>query len=275
MRTALHGISSFHSSLVTDIRLAAAAGFTDLEIFYPKLVRYLACGGTIETLRQRIADAGLRVSHVSALDHIERHSHEDFEYLLREARKITREAEMLGAQTVMVLPRNGIDHLSRTQIMDIMTRNIGAIAAIGRDHGIRYMIELPAFTQFHTLAQVQEIYDRVGATNIGVVVDFWHFHASGATPEDVAAMDRERIFGVHFCDGRRPKDSEGWDETVLRACMPGEGEIDLAAWSDAVRRSGYQGPWSVELISPWLWEADPECLLPKLQGILAQYAAPV
>ncbi|WP_336945133.1 sugar phosphate isomerase/epimerase [Asaia sp. HN010] len=274
MATALHGISSFHSNLVTDIRLAREAGFDELEIFYPKLARFLACGGSTQALCRMIEDAGLRVGYVSALDHIERHEAEQFGQLMIEARKITEEAQALGAKTVMVLPRNGIDHLPQEQIMEIMARNIGAIAAIGRDCGIRYMIELPAFTQFRSLAQAEEIFSRVGADNIGVVVDFWHFYASGQTPEDVAALDRSRIFGVHFCDGRRPRRDEAWDETVLRACMPGEGEIDLAAWSDAVLRSGYKGSWSIELISPALWERDPQELLPELQDRLRSFMKP-
>lgn len=274
MATALHGISSFHSNLITDIRLARESGFDELEIFYPKLTRFLACGGSLQTLGRTIKEAGLRVGYVSALDHIERNEPEPFAQLLSEARKITEEAQALGAKTVMILPRNGIDHLPREQIMEIMTRNIAAIAAIGKDHGIRYMIELPAFTQFRSLAQDEEIFRRVGADNIGVVVDFWHFHASGQTPEDVEVFDKGRIFGVHFCDGRRPRRDEAWDETVLRACMPGEGEIDLAAWSDAVRRSGYDGSWSIELISPALWESDPQHLLPELQNRLRSFMKP-
>lgn len=133
MRMVLHGISSFHTNPMMDIRLAHEAGFTDLEIFYPKLARYLACGRSIEALRRAVEEAGMRVSHVSALDRIERHEPQAFEVLLAEARRITIEAHELGARTVIVLPRTGIDHLPYEQIMDIMTRNIGAIAATGRE----------------------------------------------------------------------------------------------------------------------------------------------
>lgn len=96
------------------------------------------------------------------------------------------------------------------------------------------MIELPTFTQFRTLAQAQEVMQRVGVENVGVVVDFWHFYASDTVPDDIAHCDPRRIFGVHFCDGHVPKQDEGWDETVSRDCMPGAGEIDLPAWSEAV-----------------------------------------
>lgn len=56
MATALHGISSFHSNLITDIRLAREAGFDELEIFYPKLARFLACGGSLQTLGRTIEE---------------------------------------------------------------------------------------------------------------------------------------------------------------------------------------------------------------------------
>ncbi|NIE79046.1 sugar phosphate isomerase/epimerase [Asaia sp. As-1742] len=271
MRTALHGITSFHSNLLTDIRLAHEAGFDDMEIFYPKLARYLSCGGTIDTVQGMVRDAGMGISHVSALDHIERHDASGRAALMEEAVKITREAHDLGAPTVMVLPRNGADHLSDPALMDVMVQNIASIAAIGGDWGVRYMIELPAFTRFRTLTQAKEVIARVGAPNVGGVVDFWHFHGSGAIPADLDSLDPARIFGVHFCDGRLPRPGEAWDETVLRDCMPGEGEIDLSGWCDAVRRSGYAGPWSVELISPALWECDPAFLLPRLQGVLRGY----
>ena len=273
MLTSLHGISTSHGNLITDVRLAKEAGFDALEIFYPKLVRYLENGGTTQEIKRIIADEELSISFLSALDRIERHQVSDKQQLLAEAEKITREAVELGTDTVMVLPRNGIDHYSDEKIMDIMSENISAIASIGEQHGIRYMIELPAFTKFRSLAQAREVIRRIGKKNVGVVVDFWHFYASGATPQDVAAMDKEIIFGVHFGDGRVPQNpQEPWDETVLRDCIPGEGEIDLRAWSEAVKSTGYNGAWSIELISPRLWERDPALLTKDLLSSIKKYA---
>ncbi|MEG3129302.1 sugar phosphate isomerase/epimerase family protein [Pantoea cypripedii] len=274
MITSLHGISTMHGNLISDIRLAKEAGFNSLEVFYPKFVRYLENGGTIEALKKHIHDAGLTVSFLSALDHIERFEPDDRAALLAEAEKITQEAVQLGTDTVMVLPRNGIDHFSDEKIMNIMTDNIAAIASIGERYGVRYMIELPAFTKFRTLQQGLEVIERVGKKNVGIVVDFWHFYAAGCTPEEVSRMNKDHIFGVHFCDGFVPKnEGDSWDETILRSCMPGEGEIDLQQWSDAVKATGYDGAWSVELISPSIWEKDPVITTRTLCHSLKQYAA--
>ena len=272
MLTSLHGISTFHGNIITDVRLAKEAGFDALEIFYPKFIRYLDNGGSISALKNTIADSGLSISFLSALDNIERHQGTERKKLLSEAEKITFEALELGTNTVMVLPRTGIDHLPDNKIMDIMTENISSIAAIGEKHGIRYMIELPAFTKFRTIAQAHEVIRRINKPNIGVVVDFWHFYASGATPEDVAKMNKDHIFGVHFCDGRVPhQPGDTWDETVLRDCIPGKGEIDLKAWSAAVKATGYDGAWSIELISPRLWETDPKVLTKQLITAMKEY----
>lgn len=272
MLTSLHGISTFHGNIMTDVRLAKEAGFDALEVFYPKFTRYLDNGGTIPALKNIIADAGLSVSFLSALDNIERYQGADRQQLLSEAEKITLEAVELGTNTVMILPRTGIDHLPEEQLMDIMTENIASISSIGEKHGIRYMIELPAFTKFRTIAQAHEVIRRVNKNNIGVVVDFWHFYASGATPADVAKMNKDHIFGVHFCDGRVPHSPEDtWDETILRDCIPGEGEIDLNAWTAAVKATGYDGAWSIELISPRLWEKDPAILTKELITAMKEY----
>ncbi|EXU73893.1 sugar phosphate isomerase/epimerase family protein [Erwinia mallotivora] len=274
MITSLHGISTMHGNLMTDIRLAKEAGFNSLEIFYPKFIRYLQNGGTITEVKNKISDAGLTVSFLSALDNIERFEKSERVALLAEAEKISQEARQLGTNTVMILPRNGIDHLSDGEIMDIMTDNITAIATIGERLSVRYIIELPAFTKFRTLQQAHEVIRRVGKKNVGVVVDFWHFYAAGCTPEEVSRMNKEHIFGVHFCDGRVPKKAgDSWDETILRSCMPGEGEIDLKKWSDAVKTTGFDGAWSVELISPSVWEKDPSDITKALCQALHKYAA--
>ncbi|WP_025733305.1 sugar phosphate isomerase/epimerase family protein [Carnimonas nigrificans] len=271
MTTALHGITTVHGNLMTDIRLAAQSGFDMLEIYYPKLTRYLANGGTIERLNGHISAAGLTTGYVSALNNIECYETVERQALLKEAETITRLASQLGCDTVMVMPREEANRQTVDHLMDSIVRNMTDIAAIGRNYGIRYMLELPAFTPYRSIALANETIERVGADNVGIVLDFWHFFAAGDTPDDIARLDPSRIYCVHFGDGRVPRADEAWDENILRAYYPGEGEIDLRAWAAATNACGYQGPWSIELISPALWEEDPALLLPRLNGVMREY----
>jgi sugar phosphate isomerase/epimerase len=257
MIKALHGISTHYCNVVTETRIAAETGYDGLEFLHYKLLRYLDNGGSTRELHKLVQGYGLQTACLNALIDIERHREGEKQQLLAEALRLTQIAAELECPTIQILAQHGIDHLPPAQIMDIMTENISAIASIGEQYGVRYQIEVIAHTQFNTLSQALEVIRRIGKANVGVVIDFWHLFATGTTtPDDIRALDPALIFGVHFCDGRKPQAGEAWEETVLRAYMPGEGDIDVQAWTDAVKATGFDGVWSAELFSPARWEMD-------------------
>ena len=100
--------------------------------------------------------------------------------------------------------------------------------------------------------------EATGKPNVGLVIDYWHFWASrGAEPEDIARLDADLIYGVHVSDGYRPDEGAPWpDETELRGVLPGEGDIPIAEWTDAVKATGFDGFVSGEFLNPFLWERD-------------------
>lgn len=242
--------------MLTDARIARDIGFDCLEILGDKLVRFQDNGGTNQQLKKVLDEYGIKAGCVNALLSIERHEGKEREEMLAEATRLTKAAAELDCPTVQILALNGIDHLPEDQILDIMTENINAIAQIGQEYGVRYQIEIIAFTKFRTQEQALEVIRRVNRDNVGMVIDFWHLWASGSTPEDIAKLDKDLIYGVHFCDSRVPYEGEEWDQLVQRAYMPGEGDIDIQAWVDAVKATGYDGMWSGELLSPKHWEYD-------------------
>ncbi|MDI9224190.1 sugar phosphate isomerase/epimerase family protein [Pantoea sp. EA-12] len=257
MIKALHGISTHYCNVVTETRIAAETGYDGLEFLHYKLLRYLDNGGSTAELNKLVNGYGLQTACLNALIDIERHQEGEKQQLLAEATRLTQIAADLECPTIQILAQHGIDHLPEPQILDIMTENISEIASIGQQYGVRYQIEVIAHTKFNTLNQALEVIRRVGKPNVGLVIDFWHLFATGATtPEDIQQLDPSLIFGVHFCDGRKPFTGEAWEETILRAYMPGEGDIDIQAWTDAVKATGFDGVWSAELFSPARWEMD-------------------
>ncbi|HDS6204623.1 sugar phosphate isomerase/epimerase family protein [Klebsiella pneumoniae] len=257
MIKALHGISTHYCNVATEVRIAAETGYDGLEFLHYKLLRYLDNSGSTYALKKRVHGFGLQTSCLNALINIERYRDNAREQMLAEATRLTQIASDLECPTIQILAQHGIDHLPKSQILDIMTENIAEIASIGQRYGVRYQIEVIAHTKFNTLDQALEVIRRIEKPNVGLVIDFWHLFATGATtPDDIAKLDPSLIFGVHFCDGRKPRPGEGWEETVLRAYMPGEGDIDIQAWTDAVKATGFDGVWSAELFSPTLWEMD-------------------
>ncbi|HLH03297.1 MAG TPA: sugar phosphate isomerase/epimerase family protein [Bryobacteraceae bacterium] len=80
--------------------------------------------------------------------------------------------------------------------------------------------------------------------NVGLLLDAWHWHHSGATTEDIIHAGRENIVHVHFDDAPNlPPDKIRDDERLL----PGEGVINLTGFLQALQKIGYTDALSVEV----------------------------
>jgi sugar phosphate isomerase/epimerase len=69
-----------------------------------------------------------------------------------------------------------------------------------------------------------------------------------ASPDELAQLDKTRIYGVHVCDGL-PFDGGVPIESVLRDVPTGEGVLNLPEWTAAVKATGYAGWWAAETFS--------------------------
>lgn len=257
MKLSLHGVSVWYSNAVTQLRIAREAGFTGLELLPEHIFRYLENGGSYAEYRQLMQDNGIDITCINALKRIGRYQPQARAELIQEARMICHAAAELACPVVQIMALDEINELTETSRNTILHDNICAIADIGKPLGIRFQIEVVAFTPFNSLQQGLDIIAACGRDNVGLVIDFWHLHAGGKThPDEVAKMDPSLIYGVHFCDGRAARKDEAWDEWILRDYAPGQGEVNIDSWVRALRTTGYNGVWSPEWLSPHAWEHD-------------------
>ena len=257
MKLSLHGVSVWYSNAATQLRIARDAGFTGLELLPEHLFRYLDNGGSFAAYRQLMEQYGVEITCINALKRIGRHQPQERAALLQEAEKICHAAVELGCPVVQIMALDEINSLPEAERNSILRENICAIADIGKPLGIKFQIEVVAFTPFNSLQQGLEMIAACGKDNVGLVIDFWHLHAGGNTqPDEVARMDVNLIYGIHFCDGRAAHAGENWDEWVLRDYEPGQGEVDIPRWLSAVRATGFDGVWTPEWLSPHAWEKD-------------------
>ncbi|QJW56451.1 Inosose isomerase [Serratia plymuthica] len=257
MKKALHGVSMWYSNALTQIRVAKECGFDALELLPEHLFRYLENGGSFAQLTQTLEANSIEISCINALKRIGRHQPGEREEMLNEAHKIFNAARELQCPVVQIMALNELDDFTEEQRNRILIANITELADIAQSYGIKLQIEVVAFTRFNSLSQGLSVIRQVNRSNVGLVIDFWHLHAGGnTTPDEVAKMDVNLIYGIHFCDGRGVKPGEQWDEWVQRDYQPGEGEVDIPAWVNAVRATGYSGVWCPEQLSPTHWEDD-------------------
>lgn len=257
MIVAMHGLTTMHCNVRTDIRLARESGYEALEIIDAKLLRYLDRGFEAKDLNPLFERYSIRPICINALKNIERVEPKEREALLAEAQRLCIAAHEIRCPTIQLVPFCGLEGRSWTDVVRLTAANIADIADIGKRYGIRFQLEPIAWSPIHSLKQGLEVIEEAGRDNVGMVIDFWHLWAGGDTsPDEVASLDSSMIYGVHFCDGVRIPSDRDWTEEELRGYLAGDGDIPIAEWVSAVKAIGFDGVYSCELLSPKHWEWD-------------------
>ena len=91
--------------------------------------------------------------------------------------------------------------------------------------------------------------------NCGVLLDSWHWHHAGGTPEDIIQAGKQGIVHAQVNDAARQSPEEVRDDERL---MPGEGVINLTGFFAALKEIGYEGGVSVEVFGRGLKDMPPE-----------------
>src|SRR5690606_13972620 len=257
-----HGLVSRHAPLAIDLEIMARAGFAGLEISAAKMRAALEAGIAEAELSGWLQ--GVDVPGIGFLLDIERQGTR-FDDLMAEAHELFHLATIAGAKGVQVLTGpvrveavqavaaggssglyEGVLRLQRPEQMRITAENLRQLADVAAGYGLLVYLEALAWAPLNRLRDQVELIERANRPNLRMVVDFWHCYASGDKPEDVAALPRELIYGVHVCDSLK-HDCGIPDEVALRNVPTGQGLLDLHAWVEAVKATGYQDWWSCEL----------------------------
>jgi sugar phosphate isomerase/epimerase len=258
----LHSLVAKYSTLAMDIDIAKAVGFDGLEMSQTKLNGFLDAGYSSEELRTLVKD--ISIPGIGFLTDVERQGEKL--QLLASAEKVFQLASLVGAKGVQVLtgpvdvntvirharglPINdrytGLLGRPETEQVRLTAQNMAMLADLARRYGLLLYLEALAWTPLNTIEKQLEVIDRAERENIRLVIDFWHCYASGDTPDVIAKLNKEVIYGVHVCDSLK-FDGGVPDEEVLRDVPTGQGVLDLELWVAAVKATGYEGWWSCEL----------------------------
>lgn len=271
----MHGLTTMHCNLKTDIRIAREIGYDALEIVETKLLRYLDCGFTAEALIPLFEKYEIRPVCINALKYIERVEPKERQALLAEAERLCAAAEVIGCPTIQLVPFCGLEGRPWNEILELTAKNVADIAKIGQGHGVRFQLEPIAWSPIHSLSQSLKLIEAAGKPeNVGMVIDFWHLWAGAETiPEEVSKLASSQIYGIHFCDGKRHVPGTEWVEVDLRGYLPGEGDIPIKEWVAAVKSTGFDGVWSSELLSPKHWEWDLLDIARETKVLMEKYTA--
>jgi sugar phosphate isomerase/epimerase len=160
----------------------------------------------------------------------------------------------------------GHDTLTYLQNFKQHAARLRQVAQILGDHGQRLGLEYVGtvnsrirrkFQFVHTFAETGELIAGIGLTNVGFVLDSWHWWTAGDTMQDILSLRNQQIVAVDLNDA--PAGLAKVDQIDNRRELPcATGVIDLGTFLNALNRLGYSGPVRAEPFNKTLNDLDNE-----------------
>ena len=165
-----------------------------------------------------------------------------------------RGLQRAGVQRVGTWLPPASDTLTYRQYFALHARRLREVARVLQDHGLRLGLEYVGpktawasrrYPFLHTLAETRELIAEIGAPNVGLVLDSWHWYHAGDSAADVAALTNQDVVAVDLNDAPAgvPRDQmiDSARELPLATNV-----IDVPAFLRALVAIGYDGPVRAE-----------------------------
>jgi len=225
------------------IEAASAAGFTGFGVLAVDLVVAEQEHG-LSGIRTMLEDNGIVHVELEGLpdwwsDGPERARSDELRRFLLTA------AQALGARHIKVTP----DTSGAPWEPEHWAAEFALLAEQSVDAGARLGIEFLPWSNIATAHDALRLVESAGHPAGGIVIDVWHVERAGTAPEELAALPLSKIVGVELNDADNDVVGTLFEDTVDRRRYCGQGDFNLAEIIDALRATGWAGPWGVEILS--------------------------
>ena len=234
---------SVSGTLDQKLSAIAAAGFDAVEIFEADLLTYL---GPPREIAARLDDLGLTCALYQPF--------RDFEGLPADLRprafdRARRKFDLMGelkTDRILVCSSCSPHALGdRDRIVDDF-RELGDVA---QEYGITVGYEALAWGRhIYDHRQVWDIVQAVDHPNVGILLDSFHSLSRDIPNDSLRIIDPAKIVFVQLADAPRlAMDLLFWSRHYR--CMPGQGDLPVAAFVAELMGIGYDGPLSLEIFN--------------------------
>lgn len=252
MKPCVSAATTMGASFAEDVAAHAEAGAAGLEVWLTKLETHLERHSPAET-RKLLQDRNLTLAAAAYQGGLllsqgeERRAHYDhFQRRLGLCQE-------LGIDTLLVVPGfadtvSGAD-LERARV------SLAQAAQLGASYGVRLALEFRGGSRWcASLPTAAALVEACGEPNAGLCFDVFHYYTGPSKLQDLELLTAQNLFHVQLCDlSGVPRELATDADRIL----PGDGDFDLISIIGHVRRIGYQGWASVEVLNPDLWRMKP------------------
>ena len=234
---------SIGGALDEKLKTIAAAGFDAVEIFENDFTCF---DGSARDVAQLCGDLNLRIAALQPFRDFEGLPEPQRRQAFRRAERKFELMQELGTDLLLVcsnvspLALGGIDRAADD------LRELGERAAA---RGLRVGFEALAWGRYvHDYRDAWEIVRRADHPALGIILDSFHTLAPGLPVNAIAAIPADRIFLVQLADAPQlDLDVLSWSRHFR--CFPGQGNLPVAGFMQAIDATGYKGPLSLEIFN--------------------------
>ncbi len=233
------------------IEAIAKAGFQGIEIFENDLITH---DGNLSELRKLLADHGLKVLVYQPF--------RDFEGMPEPLRS---RGFARAEQKFELMQEIGTDLLMICS--NISPKAIGGIQRAAEDlfeltelaakQGLRVAYEALSWGRHvNDYRDSWEIVRRANHPSLGLTLDTFHIFSRQTEFDSIVNIPGDRIFLVQVADAPQlTMDSLSWSRH--HRCFLGQGELNLQAFMERLRATGFDGPFSLEIFNDQFRASDP------------------
>ena len=253
MKPCISQATTLTAAFAEDVVNYADAGCQALEVWLPKLETHLERHSLADT-HKLLSERGMTLSAAAyqggllLSDGAARQAH--YEHF----RKRLELCQAFGINTLLIVADTAvtIDH----HTFEVAVHALGEAARWAAAFGVTLALEFRAKNAFcSSLDTALAIVEQCGEPNVGVNLDVFHYYTGPSKFEDVAQLSLARLAHVQLCDLSGTLRELATDADRV---LPGDGDFQLGAMLQALRRLDYAGWVSLELMNPILWRANPK-----------------
>jgi len=255
------------ADLRTDIEVARRAGFAFLELNVAKLRKFLQTGTAAE-LAELFEAAPIRPLSITSVERVT-YAGERWERVEREYRELSRIAGEIGCEVVVAGP--GVRPAGATdgEVKEESVSVLEALADIASSDGVKLGFEFQSYPScsVRTLEQAWEIISELDRTDVGLVLDTFHFHAGGSSLASLRRIEASKLFVFQVSD------CENLPRARLRSqhrLLPGAGTVPIERIWRELNAIGFDRLASVEAPRPEYWDRDPYQLAAEARRALEE-----
>lgn len=240
-------------SVPDQVDLAAKAGYDAIEPWINELRQYQQSGGSIDDLRKRIADHGLKV--VSAIGFAEWIVNDDAKRAagLEQAKKDMDLVRSIGGTHIAAPPAGA----TKDTNIDLLTAadRFRTLVDLGASHDVLPQLEVWGFsTTLSKLGETMLVSTESKHPKACVLLDVYHLHKGGSGFHGLRLLSGAAMNCFHMND--YPETPPRETITDAHRVYPGDGVAPLKQILRDLFATGFAGALSLELFNRSYWEQD-------------------